>query len=127
MPKTVNNDDKGINFFSGTWEEALALAKKENKLIFLDLYASWCGPCKKMKAKTFSDEKVGAWFNKNFINVMIDAEKGEGKSLAKQYKVAEYPTLLFINAEGNVVEKTIGFYNVKGLCKWGEAVTKKTK
>lgn len=122
-----NNDEVGINFHQGSWEEALALAKKENKPIFLDLYASWCSPCKKMKAKTFSNEKVGTYFNKSFINVMIDAEKGEGKTLAKQFKVGEYPTLIFVSPNGEVIERTVGFYNVKDLCKWGEAVAKKSK
>jgi len=58
---------KGINFFKGTYTEALAKAKEENKPVFLDVYAGWCGPCKKLKKTTFKDETVGEYFNKNFI------------------------------------------------------------
>ena len=41
----------GIEFFHGTWKEALAKAKAEDKILFVDSYAQWCGPCKRM-AKT---------------------------------------------------------------------------
>ncbi|MBW6479654.1 MAG: thioredoxin family protein [Bacteroidales bacterium] len=44
-----NGKNEGMVFFTGTWDEALAQAKKENKLIFLDIYASWCAPCKMLK------------------------------------------------------------------------------
>lgn len=48
----------GIQFFHGTWAEALAKSKAENKLIFLDAYATWCGPCKMMKRLTFTNAEV---------------------------------------------------------------------
>ncbi|NJN28688.1 MAG: DUF255 domain-containing protein [Cyclobacteriaceae bacterium] len=51
--------DSGIVFYAGNWEEALALAQQENKLIFLNISASWCGPCKLLKNKTFPDTEVG--------------------------------------------------------------------
>ena len=63
---TVNfkeDTKEGIQFHKGTWAEALALAKKDNKFIFLDVYASWCGPCKQLKKRTFSNDKVGTYFN----------------------------------------------------------------
>lgn len=60
------DSDKGIQFYRGSWEEALALAKSENKLIFLDVYATWCGPCKKLKKYVFSSEKAGNYFNSKF-------------------------------------------------------------
>ncbi len=53
--------EAGIEFHVGTWQEALELAKKDNKLIFLDISASWCEPCKLLKKNTFPDEKVGAF------------------------------------------------------------------
>ncbi|MDO8970421.1 MAG: thioredoxin family protein, partial [Saprospiraceae bacterium] len=60
---------QGIEFFSGTWPEALEKAKKEELLIFVDAYASWCGPCKRMAAQTFPDPKAGEFFNANFLNL----------------------------------------------------------
>jgi thioredoxin-related protein len=99
---------QGIEFFHGTFTEALAKAQKENKLIFMDAYAEWCGPCKKMAATVFKDEKVGKFFNDNFVNVKMDMEKGEGPGLSSKFDVSAYPTLLFINGKGELVHKGVG-------------------
>ena len=73
----------GIDFLHNkNWKEILAQAKKENKLIFLDAYTSWCGPCKHMQSEVFTDMAVGYYFNKNFINVKMDMEEGEGLQLS---------------------------------------------
>ncbi len=98
----------GISFFQASWEQTLAKARAENKLIFMDAYATWCGPCKYMSANTFTDASVGAFFNKNFINTKIDMEKGEGIQLSIRYGVAAYPTLLFIDGNGKLVHKIVG-------------------
>lgn len=99
----------GINFIQGkSWKEVLALAKKQNKLIFLDAYATWCGPCKYLQKNVFTDESVGDFFNANFINVKMDMEEGEGIQLSEDLGVASYPTLFFINGDDKVVHKTVG-------------------
>lgn len=104
----VNKDSEGIYFENLSFEEAIQKAKKEDKLIFLDAYAVWCGPCKMMDRTTFKSEKVGEVFNKNFINIKIDMEKGEGPSLARKYQVRAYPTMMLINAEGKVKKRVLG-------------------
>jgi thioredoxin-related protein len=101
-------DAQGIEFFNGTFKEALAKAEKENKLVFMDAYAEWCGPCKKMAATVFKDEKVGKFFNDNFVNVKMDMEKGDGPGLQGKYNVTAYPTLLFLNGKGDMVHKGMG-------------------
>ena len=50
---------QGINFFEGSFQEVKAEAKKQNKIIFIDCYTSWCGPCKWMAKNVFTDKKVG--------------------------------------------------------------------
>ena len=107
----TNAINTGIVFFTGTWEEALVKAKAENKLIFLDIYATWCGPCKKLKTKTFTNAKVGTYFNAHFINVSLDGEIGEGFTLAEKFKLTAYPTLFFINADGNIQKGALGYYS----------------
>ena len=87
----------GIKFFHGTYDEAISLAKKENKLIFIDFYTEWCGPCLNMALTVFTLPQVGDVYNKNFICLKIDAEKGEGRELAKRFKVRSYPTYIFVN------------------------------
>ena len=72
---------EGIVFFKGTWQQALEQARKENKLIFMDCYTSWCGPCKMLAKEVFTDPEVAAFFNEKFVNVKVDMEKGEGMEL----------------------------------------------
>jgi thioredoxin-related protein len=99
-----------IEFFQGTWEEAIKTAQKKNKIIFVDAYTEWCGPCKMMSAQTFSDKAVGDFFNQHFVNVKLDMEKGEGTAFARNYAVNAYPTLLFISGKTQtVVHKVLGF------------------
>jgi thiol:disulfide interchange protein len=99
---------QGMEFFHGTFNEALAKAAAEKKMVFMDAYTTWCGPCKWMAANTFTDASVGTYFNANFINVKMDMEKGEGPMLASKYAVMAYPTLLFINPNGEVIHKELG-------------------
>lgn len=115
---------EGIQFHKGNWNEALELAKKEHKLIFLDIYATWCGSCKKLKKHTFSDEKVGQFYNSNFINVSFDAEQEEGLKLVNQYHLTGYPSLLFIDENGKVVTQSGGYQNTEELITLGKSILK---
>lgn len=113
----------GINFHEGNWESALAKAKAENKLVFLDISASWCGPCKQLKKTTFKDAAVGEFYNDKFINVELDGEKGEGIALAQKYRLQGYPSLYFIDVDGNVVKETAGFLPAEQFIEYGKSVT----
>lgn len=94
---SVSASAAGIEFFHGTWAEAVAKAKSENKLIFVDFFTDWCGPCYNMAHTVFILPEVGHYYNNTFINMKIDAEKGEGAELAKKYGVRSYPTYAFID------------------------------
>lgn len=99
-----------INFLDNpVWSTVLEKAKKEKKIIFFDAYATWCGPCKQMDAQTYKDQAVADFYNANFINVKYDMEKGEGITLAQQFAVTAYPSLLFVSAEGEMLHKGLGF------------------
>jgi thioredoxin-related protein len=99
---------EGIQFTEGSWSQILDEAQKQDKLIFIDIYTTWCGPCKVMSEKVFTDSRVGEKFNEKFINFKIDAEKGEGIELAKKYAITAYPTYLFVNGSGELVYRIIG-------------------
>ncbi len=102
-------EQKGINFeTTKTWSELLAMAKMNNKLVFLDIYTDWCGPCKDMEQRVFPLPKVGELYNRAFINYKLDAEKGEGIAIAKQFKINAYPTYLFLNGDGELVYRLGG-------------------
>ena len=115
----VFKTNEGILFENDSWQKTLEKAKKENKLIFLDGYTSWCEPCKMLRETTFKDQEVAGLFNKNFINVSMDLEKGDGPALSKKYDVTGYPTLLVVNANGDVVTESIGYLSAKQLIKFG--------
>lgn len=100
--------ETGIHFEHSTWKEILAKAKKENKLVMLDAYTSWCGPCKWMVKNIFPLKEVGEFYNKNFVNAKIDMEKGEGVDIAKKYNVMNYPTYLFVDGDGKLVHRVCG-------------------
>ena len=101
---------QGIGFQSDTlrFQAVLDKAKAENKLVFIDAYTSWCGPCKRMAKDIFPQKAVGEVYNAAFVNVKMDMEKGEGPGLAQKYGVRSYPTLLYIGADGKVVHNASG-------------------
>ena len=116
---------KQIIFIENAWDEALKQAAAQHKYIFVDAYATWCGPCKMLKATTFKNNKAAVFYNKNFINVALDMEKGQGPQLAAQWGLQAYPTLIIFNAAGKPVLGTVGFIKPDALIKFGQAALKK--
>jgi len=99
---------QGIQFMHDL-DSALNLAKNQNKPIFIDFFTSWCGPCKVMSNNVFPQEKVGNFFNKQFINCKIQCDdKGIGEKLCKIYQVNSYPTLMFLDSNGKLIHSAAG-------------------
>lgn len=117
-----SDTEGGIQFSQQTWEMVLAESKVSGRLIFLDVYATWCGPCKKLKSKTFADETVGTFFNANFINVAIDGETEQGKKIMAAYGVRSYPTLIFVDGDGRPVVGSVGYHSPAELLILGKRV-----
>jgi len=99
---------QGINFFHGTFAEAKTEAAKQHKLIFMDCFTTWCGPCNRMARDVFPRQDVGDFYNEHFICCKMDMEKGEGLDIAKQFVVKSYPTYLFLDADGSLEHRTLG-------------------
>lgn len=114
--------EAGIKFTEGNWAAILKKAKAEKKVIFLDAYTTWCGPCKLLQKNVFTKPEVGALFNQKFINVKVDMESGEGPKLAQKYPLEGYPTLFFIDGDGKIVKQVIGYQNPETLVKIGKAI-----
>lgn len=113
----------GIDFKQISLEKAKKEAKQEGKLIFIDAYTDWCGPCKRMASTTFKDAEVAELFNDNFINLKIEMEKDpDGKEVAMAYGVKAYPTLLIINGDGKLVKQAIGMKSKEELIDFASSV-----
>lgn len=110
---------QGIKFEDGSLNEAIEKAKQENKIVFVDCYTTWCGPCKWMSKEIFTNKEVGDYFNQNFVNLKINMEKGEGPGIGKLYNVVNFPTMLFIDTEGTLLHRIVGGKQVDELI--GEA------
>lgn len=102
MSATAQTDFRHI-----TYDEAINAAKSENKMVFMDFYTDWCGPCKMMMRDVFPQKEVGDFMNKNFVCIKLNAEK-EGKELAKLYKIDAYPTFIGIDANKNIIFTKVG-------------------
>lgn len=107
---------QGIEFIHDKpFSQILEQAKKEGKLVFMDCYTSWCGPCKRLAAVVFPDSAVGEFYNRTFVNTKFDMEKGEGTDIANRYSIRAYPTLLWLDGDGNVKHKIVGGLDATGL------------
>ncbi len=103
------SSESNIQFSAKNFNEVLADAANAEKLVFIDVSTSWCGYCKKMKANTYTDASVINLVNSKYISKSIDAEKGEGIAIAKKYNVRAYPTVLVLNAKGELLKTGEGY------------------
>lgn len=113
-----------IDFNTKDYQHVLAIAKASHKKIFVDAYATWCAPCKELQKTTFKDAKAAAYFNKHFINISINVEKGEGISLAKQWEIEGLPTLLILDGNGKIIASHVGYVNGSGLLEFAKEASK---
>lgn len=111
------NKYQGIIFETGSLQDALDKARKENKPVFVDCFTSWCGPCHMMSTQVFPSKEAGDFFNSRFVNIKIDMEKGEGKELLKRWKIAAFPTYLILNNDGEPVYTSQGYIPASELIK----------
>lgn len=115
-----------IKFEKSQFKNALATAKQENKVIFVDVYARWCGPCKVMEKEVFTDAEVATVYNENFINIKIDGDRPEGNAFMKKYDIRSYPSYLFIDASGEVIDRRSGMMSSPQFKRWGKKIGKKS-
>ena len=94
-------------FREATFEEALIAAKAEEKVVMIDFFTTWCPPCKKLDETTWKDAAVNAWLDEHTIALKLDAEIEV--DLAARYKIEAYPTMLFVRADGSVMDRMVGY------------------
>jgi thioredoxin-related protein len=107
-----------------SWEQIKAKAKNENKYIFMDCYASWCMPCKKMDKEVYTNPTVGKYLNESFISVKVQLDStnhdapeiknwyATAKELKDLYLITSMPTFLFFSSDGKIVHRDLGWKTV---------------
>jgi thioredoxin-related protein len=121
LPTFLAAQEKGILFLkTDGWQQTLARAKENGKIIFVDCYASWCLPCKQMDNEVYSRDSIGKYANGNFISIklQLDTSKNDDEHIKMWYKDAHeflvkyqiktVPTYLFFLPNGNLVHKAVG-------------------
>jgi thiol:disulfide interchange protein len=114
-----------IIFTNASFADALKQAAAQHKYLFVDAYASWCGPCKLLQSTTFHNKKAAEFYNANFINLSIDMEKGEGPQLAQVWGITAYPTLIVFTPSGKPLLGTMGYMGADDLIKFGKQAMSK--
>lgn len=114
---------EGILFFEGSYAEALEKARLEGKMVFIDFYADWCGPCRTMATGVFTEPEVGDYFNRHFVALKVDTENPDNDRLVKQFKVKSLPTMLFITAEGKTTAQLLGAMPVADFLRQARVAT----
>jgi len=112
---------QGIQFIKGlTWEQILNKAKTEHKYIFVDCYATWCGPCKEMEKIVYPLAAVGDAYNKDFISIKMQMDEtaqdndtvknwyATASMFKKDYQIQAYPTFLFFDENGRAIHMATG-------------------
>ena len=127
-PLIVKAQGQGIFFSQNlSWKEILQKAQTERKYIFVDCYATWCGPCKMMDNEVYSNDSVGNFMNDKFICVKMQMDTtghdskeiqqwyGTANEFVEKYSVRAYPSFLFFGPDGLIVHKEIGARSPNGF------------
>ena len=123
MPLMMHGQEsyKGINFEDMSWDAAKSKARAENKYIFMDVFTTWCGPCRQMDREIYTCVEVGEVMNDNFISIKVQADTStfdndqvkkryvDASSITKMYSIAAFPTFLFFAPDGQLVYREVGF------------------
>ena len=109
IPLSVASDE--VTFFKGSFEQAKSLAAAQNRVVFIDVYANLCSPCKKMADEAFRNESVAEKMNAFFVNFKADADRND-QDVVFKYDVKKLPTTLIIDTLGSVIRKNVGYNNI---------------
>jgi tetratricopeptide (TPR) repeat protein len=98
----------GVTWQDGPLAAALQRAQREGKLVFIDVLATWCGPCQEMDAEVYPKEEIGRAMAASFVALRFDGERGEGLEVAQRYHVVGFPTMLIVDGSGAEIDRMMG-------------------
>ena len=118
---TIIDEGKGVNFIKGSevrFADVLAQAKRENKRVLVDFWATWCHACIQMNKTTLRDTRIGNLINYTFVNYSVDMDNDpDGKELVEKYKIQAFPTYLILNPDGTEYNRVVGSNPVEAFAK----------
>jgi len=107
-------------FVNLPFESACKMADEGHKIVFIDFFTTWCGPCKLLDRTTWKDDKVRAWLTERAVSLKIDAERD--RPLSGRYGVNVYPTLLFVRPDGVEIGRLRGYRDAESFLRDAEAL-----
>ncbi|MBL8796569.1 MAG: thioredoxin family protein [Planctomycetia bacterium] len=117
---TTTKGEAAPAFHALTLDQAQEKAKADGKVVMIDFYADWCGPCKLLDKKTWPDAKVQGWLRDHAVALKIDIDKDE--AVAEKFKITSIPTLVFLKPDGTVVGKMVGFVKPEEFVERADAI-----
>ena len=121
----IHYSNAQVNFETFDWAKLSEKAAKENKLIMVDMTATWCYWCKQMDKKVFPDKAVGEYYNNNFICTKLYDTDAMGKDFGQKYQVQSFPTFLFLDSDGKLIHRIEGaITNTKDFIAEGKSIKK---
>lgn len=104
-----------IYFEDVKFEKIKGMAEAEQKPIFIDFYTDWCAPCRWMDKDAFHNDEAARYFNKNLVNLKVNAEKGEGVELKQLYDIKAYPTVIYLKPDGTELARYVGMTTASNI------------
>jgi len=114
---SVDKEESSL-FFQGSYDDAKAKAKEEEKDVLLHFGADWCFPCKQMKKLTYPNTLVKKKMDEGYIPFEVDVDFFWGMDIAEEFGVLKYPTVIIINSEGEVRKKHEGSMDYREMYKF---------
>ncbi len=114
---TIPVNGQSVQFERLSWRDALAKAKREHRMLFVEMYTPWCTYCRQMERSVFPAAEVGTFYNEHFINVRFDALTTDGKSIRNSYVLGGFPSLLYLDENGVVISKSAGYLGPEKMVK----------
>ncbi|MFW5820780.1 MAG: thioredoxin family protein [Bacteroidota bacterium] len=105
------------------WNAAMEDARTGDKLVFLDIYATWCGPCKYLENNVYTDKALGEYYNENYINLKMDGESPFGAKMAHEYALTAYPTMYFLQPDEQIITMLVGVREANPLNSLGKTIS----